>query len=290
MDLGEHDIGQCVLILDQLEDLARDDGQIDRAAVAAILACGADEDVPVHLVFGVREDALSILDVFRTAMPRLLTSLRRLDHLDDSAAEEAILGPLRRMPAVDSKGRPVPVDAERQLVRRILDDVAVGKVDFEPERAARREIAPPGPRRIETPMLQLVLERLFECERASGSDRLREETYSQLGGAQGIALSHVDRIVRPLPHRDRATAARVFYQLVTSGGTRIALTIADLAERTRRSPEEITRVVTPLEGDARLLRLDDQGRYEPFHEVLGEALLGWRSQFLAQRRKRALQL
>src|SRR5262249_24326031 len=73
------------------------------------------------------------------------------------------------------------VEIEPELVELVLDEVSAGKLDVG---GAGRAAAAPRDGRIETPYLQLVLQRLWETERSAGSRTLRAETLRGLGGAE----------------------------------------------------------------------------------------------------------
>ena len=83
---------------------------------------------------------------------------------------------------------------------------------------------------IETTYLQLVMKRLWDEEAVLGSSVLRLETLERLGGAQTIIGTHLDQAMAELPDEQRDAAAAVFRFLVTSTGTKIALTVEDLVD------------------------------------------------------------
>ena len=120
------------------------------------------------------------------------------------------------------------VKAEHDLVEAVLDEVAAGRIERhlsgrglveEPERAHR----------VEAPYLQLVLERLWEVERARGSEVLRASTLAELGGAQRIVEQHLERALARLDQGECDVVARLFNHLVTPSGTKIAHAVDDLA-------------------------------------------------------------
>ena len=141
---------------------------------------------------------------------------------------------------------------------------------------------------IETPYLQLVMQRVWDEERAVGSRVLRLETFERLGGARQIVAEHLERAIAALSAGERDVAARVFNHLVTPSGTKVAHGVSDLAGYADVSTSELRPVLQRL-TDGRILRTvasDEQGapQYEIFHDVLAGAVLGWRNRHEADRR------
>ena len=163
------------------------------------------------------------LDAFKARMPGLFGNVLRLDHLDREAGARGDRRPARA--STPSSAAPIASTAEPELVEAVLDEVATGRIEQGvggPRDRAGRE------RRtgVEAPFLQLVLERLWEEERASGSDVLRHETLERLGGAERIVEEHLERALAGLSRAERDAAARMFDHLVTPSGTKIAHGVA----------------------------------------------------------------
>jgi hypothetical protein len=253
-------------------------------------------DLPVSFLVAIREDALAKLDRFKGSVPNLFANYVRIRHLRASQAEAAVLGPLARLGERIPDAAPWTADPE--LVRRVLEGVQVGKVVLasvgrgvaaEPRQRDRPD--PP----IETPYLQIVLTRLWTEEAAKSSRRLRLATLEALGGPQRIVRTHLDEALDRLPVEQRDVVARVLHHLVTSTGTKIAHSVADLADYTGLPEDRVRAVLDRLSApDARILRTvaspaGQQGepRYEIFHDVLAPAVLGWRAQWDARRQAEA---
>ena len=167
------------------------------------------------------------------------------------------------------------------LVERVLDGVGAGRIELGP--GGLGAVEPNGaPRGIEAPYLQLVMQRLWDVERGSGSTTLRAETLDALGGAGQIVADHLERAIEALTPEQREIAARLFDHLVTPSGTKIAHEASDLAEFAGASEAEIRPVVETL-ANHRILRTDEAGRWEIFHDVLAGAVLGWKSRHDAER-------
>src|SRR5262249_1497186 len=151
----------------------------DPALADGIAGLLARPELPVHLLLAIREDALARLDAFKVQLPSLLADRLRLDHLTRAAGRRAIVGPIESLGALVSEEEGVAVEPE--LVEAVLDGVRAGAV-VQAERGRGVAKAAVAPGRIETPYLQLVMQRLWDVERAEGSRVLRLHTLEQLGG------------------------------------------------------------------------------------------------------------
>ena len=139
---------------------------------------------------------------------------------------------------------------------------------------------------IEAPYLQLVLERVWEQERAAGSHLLRLATLERLGGARAIVGAHLERTLGALEPHDAAIAASALTYLVTPSRTKIAQSFDDLVGYTEQPAGELRTVLDVLAAQ-RILRVASTNggaegrRYEIFHDVLAEPVLAWRRTFVA---------
>jgi WD40 repeat protein len=208
-----------------------------------------------HVLLAVREDQVARLDAFQSLLPNVFANRLRLGHLDVDAARRAILGPLDRWNAVVG-------EAGRMGIETALVAAVLAQVETEPGH-------------IEAPYLQLVLERVWEQERAHGSHVLRQSTLESLGGAEAIVSAHLARALDALPPRDAEVATNALRFLVTPSRTKIAHTLDDLVGYTNESPAALQTVLERL-ATQRVLRAGDGGRYEIFHDVLAEPVLAWR--------------
>jgi WD40 repeat protein/DNA-binding MarR family transcriptional regulator len=243
------DADESYLILDQFEESFLYDQHALVETLPELLRTSR-----AHVLVSLREDALSRLDVFKAQLPQIFANQLRLDHLDREAARAAILGPLDRWFELTGER----VTAESELVDAILDEVSSGG-------------------RVEAPYLQLVLERIWEAEHATGSPILRLQTLRGVGGATTIVSDHVDAALAALPPDQQDAAASVLDHLVTPSGTKIAHRVADLAEYAAVPRERVTRVLDRLSRERIVRSVDGSDRFEIFHDVLAEPLTAWRA-------------
>ena len=118
--------GEIYLVLDQMEEYfvyhGRDRGGPLREALAEVLT---RPTLRVHVLLGIRDDALAELDAFKGRVPGLFGNVLRLDHLDVGGARAAIVEPLAEFEAM---GGPHVV-AEAALVAAVVDQVASGRIE-----------------------------------------------------------------------------------------------------------------------------------------------------------------
>ena len=269
--------GEVYLLLDQFEEYFLyhgPDGPLSESLPELLRRPG----LRVNVLISLRSDALAELDAFAAALPGLFGNMLRLDRLDRRSARAAILGPLERYGELAG----ATYRAEAELIDAVLNEVAAGRTEFSGVASA-----PSGD--VEAPYLQLVLERLWDEEQASGSHVLRLETFHRLGGADAIVRDHVHGTLERLPASTEDAAASVVRQLVTPSGTKISHTAADLAEYTGVEAGEMRpllellvheRIVRAVEGAA-----GGATRYEIFHDVLAAPLLAWRAGYQLERER-----
>jgi Novel STAND NTPase 1 len=296
--LGQSRVSTVYLILDQFEEYFFYH-PLDRGEEGLTTELGnilSARDLPVHVLLSIREDALASLDRFKGRVPHLFDNYLRLAHLSREAAYAAITGPLEHYNHLAPPHRRMSL--EPGLIEILLNQVHTGHVQMTPEGTAPNGLTSHAPAledlgNIETPYLQLVLTRLWDSERATGSSSLRQSTLDELGGAQTIVQTHLDTVMAGLSAEQVDVAATVFHHLVTTSGTKIALTAEDLAdwselpvsavqnllEKLCSGPQRILRPVPPAIGVAR------PPRYEIFHDVMGAAVLDWRRRYVAQRQQ-----
>ena len=269
------------LVLDQAEEYflyhAEDGGP---GSFAEALPAVLGEPLRVNVLISLREDSLAKLDRFTGRIPSLFSNTLRLDRLDRQAARAAILRPVERYSDLTGTA----VDVEPELADRVLDEVGAGQI--EPALGGLGAVeGGDSATRIEAPYLQLVMQRIWDEERAVGSHTLRAGTLERLGGAQHIVEEHLEGAMAELTDEQKDIAARLFNHLVTPSGTKIAHDVGDLADFAGMSMGQVQPVLSGL-AERRILRSVEEGghvRYEIFHDVLAEPVLAWRAEHEAAR-------
>jgi tetratricopeptide (TPR) repeat protein len=248
-------------------------------------------DLNVNFLLSLREDGLSKLDRFQGRIPTLMNNMLRLEHLDREGAREAITKPLEEYnrQIQDKTGA---VTIEPSLVEAVLDDLRGAKVNSEQMAQGRVEslLATAPAAEIETPLLQMVLTRLWDEERAAGSRVLRLQTFEKLGRAANIARTHLDTVMKKLTESEWNDAASILRYLVTPSGTKIAQETGALASWTELAEPRVQAILNRLSApDMRILRtMQAPGqpmRYEIFHDVLAQAILTWRRRYVARQQE-----
>ena len=276
------------LVLDQAEEYFlyhADDG--GPGSFAETLPALLASPLRINVLVSLREDSLAKLDRFTGRIPGLFSNTLRLDRLDRQSARAAIVRPVERYAELTG----VAVSVEPGLVERVLDEVGAGQIELALGGLGAVETADNGAR-IEAPYLQLVMQRIWDEERAVGSDVLRANTLERLGGAQHIVEEHLAGAMAELTSDQKDVAARLFNHLVTPSGTKIAHDVSDLADFAGVPAAAVLPVLDRL-SERRILRSVEEGghvRYEIFHDVLAEPVLAWRTEHEADRELEAQKL
>ena len=241
-----------------------------------------NRDLRASYLISMREDSLGKLERFQRFIPNVFEHVVRVLPLRRDEARRAIVGPLERYTEINN-ARSGVVSIEPELVEKVLDDIQ--SISF----------GRPSDVVIEAPYLQQVMMRLWELDGATG--RLKLSSYQQLGGGKEIIRSHLSRILERLTSEQRQLAAKIFRYLVTPGGTKVAMTAADLAAYTDEANISIPKVTALLEllsqPQMRIVRgvappPDSQQamRYEIFHDVLSAPINTWRMEQEEEERRR----
>jgi tetratricopeptide (TPR) repeat protein len=248
-------------------------------------------DLNVNFLVSLREDGLSKLDRFQSRIPTLMSNMLRLEHLDITGARAAIVEPLEvyNQQLHDGQTR---VTIEEPLVKAILDDLRGVKVTSEQSGEGALQDPTPGSSmvEIETPLLQMVLTRLWDEERQANSSVLRLETFERLGRAANIVRTHLDTVMARLNDAERDAAAAVLRYMVTPSGTKIAQEPSALASWSELPDEKVQNILSRLGApDMRIVRTvqapEQPARYEIFHDVLARAILNWRGRYVAHQQQ-----
>jgi pSer/pThr/pTyr-binding forkhead associated (FHA) protein len=278
--------GRIFLIFDQFEEyfLYHGPTPAEHGFEAEFARLVNRRNIDAHVMLSLREDGLSKLDRFQGRIPNLLGNMLRLGHLDRKAANSAIREPLR----VYNETTPPElrtVSIEDALVETLLADPGLMRPT---QNTMRSEQSLAGQEKFETPLLQLVLTRIWDEEKQARSNLLRLATLRRLGGAKRIVDRHLASVMTRLTRAERDAAAKIFRSLVTPDGSKVACTLSALAGSAELPQEKVQRVVTRL-SEARILRTvatpGQPPRYEIFHDVLGASISDWRSIYIRRRKR-----
>jgi WD40 repeat protein len=215
-----------VLVLDQFEEfLLYNPDPTETEFVRHLAGIIADPDLNAPILLSLREDSIASLDALRAVIPAVLSSPVQLRPLDRAAAEQAIRRPVEILSNAHY-GDPKAVEIDAALVGTLLDQV---------RQAGRSSVIADGANdpaavRVELPLLQLSLDRLWRIEAEAEKPALRLETLEALGGAAGIARQHLQTTMDALSIPQRNLAIRLFGRLVTPTGGKHAWRADDLAK------------------------------------------------------------
>jgi WD40 repeat protein len=265
-----------LIMLDQFEEyfLYRSREPTPDRFADELAHCVNRADLRANFLIAIREDAYAGLgDLFKGRIANVYGNYLRVEYLDRASAEKAIREPLdiyNSQPDVHE-----PVKIQDALVKTVLDE-APAFADEMPGPAA----AANGEARIATPLLQLVMETVWERERAVGSHELRLSTLQDLRGVRMIVDAHLSKALGALGDDERETAIVMLDHLVSPSGGKIAESVPDLARRTGHSEHDVGNVLDKLDHE-RIVRPIPAApgqdpmrfrRYEIFHDVLGPAI------------------
>ncbi len=238
-----------IFFLDQFEEfftLLSEEARSHFLEVARELTAG---DLPVRLVFALREDLLAEMSQLKTAIPEIFHHEYRLKRLNREQAELAITEPARA----------VGCRYEAELVARLLADIGdAGGVD--------------------PPQLQIVCDNLYDSRDATGSITL--EAYERLGGAPQILAGYLERVLRRFNADDLLVTKGILTALISESGQRLVVKAADLQARigSRCTDDPATNLLIEELVAARVLRRrrqDGAAWIELAHDFLTPEVSRW---------------
>lgn len=262
-----------LIMLDQFEEyfLYRSREPVPERFADELARCVNRTDLRANFVIAIREDAYAeVGDLFKGRITNVYGNFLHIDYLDRASAEKAIRGPVEvynSQPAVTQ-----PVTVQDELVEAVLDEVRAWDEPAAAGNGARDRIA--------TPLLQLVMQRVWDSERAEGSAELRLSTLQRLRGVKMIVDDHLGKALGSLSGAEREAAIDMFDHLVTPSGGKIAESVSDLAKRTGHAEDQVDGMLRKLD-DERILRSVPAApgqdpvrsrRYEIFHDVLASPI------------------
>jgi hypothetical protein len=250
-----------------------------------------NKELHVNYMISLRDDALSKLDFFKGKIQDPMKNTLRLRHLDRGATGEAICKPLEKYNEIEGDSFRI----EKDLVEKLLDDLQVDKVKFDTQGQAAVNLvdtmkgetqAVSNGYRVETPYLQLVMERLWKDESTQREKHLTLDTLeNKLGGVQKIVETHLDEVMNQFNDEDQELASEFIHFTVTRSGAKIPWDVNDLADFAELPDRklDIKRILDRLcTGESRIFKAVPNRRnpqspfYEVSHDALGPAILSWR--------------
>jgi len=283
-----------LVVLDQFEDyfLYHPTEPGEETFDAQFPAIVNDPNLRVNFLVSIREDAWAKLDRFEGRIPQLFANYVRIEHLTRAGARDAV-----ERPVVEYNRRLALEEAPYVIEPDLRDAVVLAASAGEPALEEGTNGNAPVSDEVETPFLQLVMERLWRATVEAGERELTLATLERLGGAQEIVERHLVDALATLNPREQEIAADSFRYLVTSSRRKVVQSASDLSEWLTIPESELVPVLEKLaSGDSgRILRPvppppgheDEGARYEIFHDVLGEPILEWRKEFERERQAQA---
>jgi hypothetical protein len=179
--------GPVLIVLDQFEEYFQDHSHEAGPGTfaAEFPRVVRDPTLDAHFLITIREDALAGLDAFANHIPGFFDRYIRLEHLTGEQAREAIEEPVRLWR--ETRG---PAFVERDLVDVVLSQVQPDLPALRQVGGATLPLAPTfaaAEPRVEAPLLQLVMDRLWAAEEPadpSGARTLRLQTYEALNASR----------------------------------------------------------------------------------------------------------
>jgi WD40 repeat protein len=269
-----------LIMLDQFEEyfLYRSREPTPERFADELGRCINRTDLRANFLIAIREDAYAALgDLFKGRIPNVYSNYLHVEYLDRASAEKAIREPLDTY-----NGQPdvAHVQIQNELVEAVLDQVRAFNGDGNGGEARAQAASNGDGSRVATPLLQLVMETVWERERAAGSHELRLSTLQDLHGVRMIVDAHLGQALNSLDSGKRKTAIDMFDHLVTPSGGKIAESVPDLAKRTGHSEAEVGSILDRLDHE-RIVRPIPAApgqdpmryrRYEIFHDVLAPTI------------------
>jgi hypothetical protein len=246
-----------VIILDQFEEFFVRFGPNFRASFFAELGALYDaRDLPVKLVFSLREDWLASMSEVEERIPGVYRAKMRLLPLSRQQAGQAITQPVEQLGMAYAPA----------LVDKLLDDLVDGQAD---------QLAMGEAGGVMPPQLQLVCDALYERARTEGRQAITMADYESMGGARDILARHIEEALREHPGQEREAAKRVLACLVTSQATKVAMDQKSICVEVGADTELIGRVLSRLVRQRLVRRLDEGRAYELIHDILADSIAGW---------------
>lgn len=243
-----------VIVLDQFEEFFIRFNPDRRSSFIAELGALVDaRDVPVKVVFSLREDWLASMSEVEARIPEIFGTKMRLLPLTREQAHQAITQPVEQL----------GMRYEQALV-----DLLAGDLAAEPKNNGESAAVMP-------PQLQLICDALYDRARSEGRDVITMVDYEAVGGTHGILGRYIEGALRRYSADERNVAQEVLKALVTSQSTKAWAGLTSISLSAGTDEAAVKRVLDRLIGARLVRRLDDGEAYELAHDVLAATIAGW---------------
>src|ERR1700761_5618580 len=267
-----------LIILDQFEEYFLYHSPKEQKSFANELASAVTAArLPCNFIISIRDDALARLDILDKNIPSVFQAKYAIRHLNREQATSAIIGPVDRYN--ERNGTAIALDS--RLVANVLTEIQTGKLVLGVAGQGRHRAPRAEDSGFEAPFLQLVMTKLWDKSAATG--RINLTTLNKLGGVASIVEKHVDDKMAELPSAQQEIVTRIFYQLVTPSGRKIAHGLHDLADSAKAPKKTVEALLNDLcSAPARILVPaavsspdKSEAYYEISHDILAPAILKW---------------
>lgn len=257
-------------------------------------------DIKARFLLSLRDDSLYKLDRFQSTLPTLFENRLQVEPLTPRNAEQAIEKACNSYNASPHKITHVTIDPG--LISAVLDQVRIDNLSRD---LAKTAPAPWGLNTsvayIDAPYMQLVMSRLWEEEskrwekEKTPENTLRLDALKALGTTQNVVQQHLDNIMKTFSSRERKVASECFSCLVTPGGSKYALTPAELKDWTGQPEAAIEPILEKLaESKYRVVRRVNkqtvdgtEEAFEAHHDRLALAMRSWHVKFQTRLEERS---
>lgn len=198
-----------------------------------------------------------------------------------TASYHHYLEPLSQSEAIDAIKKPL-----QSIQARVVYDSDFLETHLVPHLLQRSEGE--SNEQVEPVHLQIVCNQLFEKVRiryhhqiqAGETIIVKEDIYQELGGVEGILQGYVDVILNQHYLREEQDEVKsVLKQMVTSGGTRVFKSAAEIAENLSLLQKQVEAIIQQLDSN-RLIEtiLEEEGqerKYSITHEYVAQKINQW---------------
>ena len=262
-----------VVFFDQFEEffiVFENDTALRQRFITEIGRIKYDEQLPVFMVFSLREDYYASLHEFRNVIPSIFqdNANLRLGPFTDEKARRVLEEPLKKFGC----------QLEEGLTERILCDLnALNKTG----------------KGIEPMWLQLVCGALWEGKNKDKGNIIDNKVYCSCGGAENVLMRFIQRKLEEIPGRKHGMMVKIFDTLKTPDNTKRYRSLEDIETllKVRRKGKLVS--LLKLLSEKGILREEERGGsfwYEFRHDLMVPHIVEWMEERKEKRTRRNLLL